>query len=87
MAFLAPYLMSISMAQVDSVTTGPDGTFNYTGTDGNGVSTGTWEFVETKAPSGYLIPYMNYQPVTVNTLYDDVRVHTLTFVNYTYPES
>ena len=73
-------------AKVDSVTTGPDGTFNYTGTDGNGVSTGTWEFVETKAPSGYLIPYMNYQSVTVNTLYDDVRVHTLTFVNYTYPE-
>lgn len=55
-------------AKVDSVTTGPDGTFNYTGTDGNGVSTGTWEFVETKAPSGYLIPYMNYQSVTVNTL-------------------
>lgn len=73
-------------SKVDSITTGPDGTFTYAGTDGNGLSTGTWEFVEVKAPDGYLIPYDNHQSITVNTLYDDVRVHQLTFVNQEYPE-
>ena len=72
-------------AKVDSITTGPDGSFTYTGEDGNGVASGTWEFVEVKAPDGYLIPYNKCQSVTVDTE-DDVRVHQLTFVNHEYPE-
>ena len=73
-------------AKIDSITTGGDGTFTYAGTDGNGLESGTYDFVETKAPDGYLIPYWACQSITINTENDDVRVHQLTFVNYTYPE-
>ena len=73
-------------AKVDSQTTGPDGTFTYAGTDGNGLQTGTWGFEEVKAPDGYLIPYAKYQEVFVDAANDDVRVHQISFINYTYPE-
>lgn len=73
-------------AKVDSVTTGADGTFTYAGTDGNGLQSGNWGFMEVKAPDGYLLPYNKYQEITIDASNDDVRVHQLTFVNYTYPE-
>lgn len=73
-------------AKVDSVTTGADGTFTYAGTDGNGLQSGNWGFEEVKAPDGYLLPYIKYQDITIDAQNDDVRVHQLTFVNYTYPE-
>lgn len=73
-------------ALVTNITTGADGTFTFAGTDGNGLTNGTWEFVEVKAPDGYLLPYNKVQRVTINTEHDDVLVHELTFVNYTYPE-
>lgn len=73
-------------AKVDTITTGADGTFLYAGTDGKGLTSGTWEFVEVKAPDGYLIPYYKAQSITVNTESDTVLLHTLTFTNYTYPE-
>lgn len=73
-------------AKVDSATTGADGTFTYAGTDGNGLQSGTWGFEEVKAPDGYLLPYIKYQSVTVDATNDDVRVHKLSFINYTYPE-
>ena len=65
-------------AKIDSITTGGDGTFTYAGTDGNGLESGTYDFVETKAPDGYLIPYWACQSITINTENDDVRVHQLT---------
>ena len=73
-------------AFVTNITTGADGTFTFAGTDGNGLTNGTWEFVEVKAPDGYLLPYNKVQRVTINTEHDDVLIHELTFVNYTYPE-
>ena len=73
-------------AKVDSITTGADGTFTYAGTDGKGLKSGTWEFVEVKAPDGYLLPYYRSQSVTISTENDDVLVHTLTFINQDYPE-
>lgn len=73
-------------AKVDSQTTGPDGTFTYAGTDGNGLQTGTWGFEEVKAPDGYLIPYAKYQEVFVDADNEDIRVHQISFINYTYPE-
>ena len=73
-------------ALVTNITTGADGTFTFAGTDGNGLTNGTWEFVEVKAPDGYLLPYNKVQRVTINTEHDDVLIHELTFVNYTYPE-
>ena len=73
-------------AKVDSQTTGPDGTFTYAGTDGNGLQSGTWGFLEVKAPDGYLMPYTKYQSITIDATNDDVRVHKLSFTNYTYPE-
>lgn len=73
-------------AKVDSKTTGADGTFTYAGTDGNGLLSGTWGFMETKAPDGYVLPYNKYQEITIDAANDDVRVHQLSFVNYTYPE-
>ncbi|MBM6724002.1 SpaA isopeptide-forming pilin-related protein [Pseudoflavonifractor phocaeensis] len=73
-------------ALVTNITTGADGTFTFAGTDGNGLTNGTWEFVEVKAPDGHLLPYNKVQRVTINTEHDDVLIHELTFVNYTYPE-
>ena len=73
-------------AKVDSQTTGPDGTFTYAGADGNGLQSGTWGFLEVKAPDGYLIPYAKYQEVYVDADNEDVRVHQISFINYTYPE-
>lgn len=73
-------------AYVTDITTGADGTFTFAGTDGNGLTNGTWEFVEDKAPDGYLLPYNKVQSVTINTQHDDVLIHELTFVNYEYPE-
>ena len=71
---------------IDTITTGADGTFTYAGTDGNGLEFGTYDFVEVKAPDGYLLPYRTCQSITINPEIDEVRVHQLTFVNYTYPE-
>ena len=82
----AVFNVYLNGAKVDSITTGPDGTFTYAGTDGNGLQSGTWGFEEVKAPDGYLLPYNKYQSVTIDAINDDVRVHQLTFVNYTYPE-
>ena len=73
-------------ALIDTITTGADGTFTYAGTDGNGLEFGTYDFVEVKAPDGYLLPYRTCQSITINPEIDEVRVHQLTFVNYTYPE-
>ena len=72
--------------KVDSQTTGPDGTFTYAGADGNGLQSGTWGFLEVKAPDGYLIPYAKYQEVYVDADNEDIRVHQISFINYTYPE-
>ena len=82
----AVFNVYLNGAKVDSITTGPDGTFTYAGTDGNGLQSGTWGFEEVQAPDGYLLPYNKYQSVTIDAINDDVRVHQLTFVNYTYPE-
>ena len=82
----AVFNVYLNGAKVDSITTGPDGTFTYAGTDGNGLQSGTWGFEEVQAPDGYLLPYNKYQSVTIDAINDDVRVHQLTFINYTYPE-
>ena len=73
-------------AKIDSATTGGDGTFTFAGTDGNGLEPGTYDFVEVQAPNGYLIPYWACQSITIRQGDNDVLIHTLTFVNYTYPE-
>ena len=73
-------------AKIDSATTGGDGTFTFAGTDGNGLEPGTYDFVEVQAPNGYLIPYWACQSITIKQGDNDVLIHTLTFVNYTYPE-
>lgn len=70
---------------VGSATTGNDGTFTYMGEDGKGLGTGYYEFVETKAPDGYLIPFVHHQGIFVNaeTMHDPIQ---LTFTNEEYPE-
>ena len=73
-------------AKIDSATTGGDGTFTFAGTDGNGLEPGTYDFVEVQAPNGYLIPYWACQSITIRQGDNDVLIHTLTFVNHTYPE-
>lgn len=74
-------------AKIDSAVTGPDGTFTFDGTDGNGLETGYYSFVETAAPNGFMIPYHNEQGVWIDTEEDaDETIHTLTFVNYEWPE-
>ena len=73
-------------AKIDSATTGPDGTFTFAGTDGNGLEPGTYDFVEVQAPNGYLLPYWKCQSITIRQGQTDVLIHTLTFVNHDYPE-
>lgn len=65
--------------------TGPDGTITYDG-DGEGISTGYYEFVETVAPEGYLIPWIHHQGVYVDASDEDNMEYKLTFVNAEYPE-
>lgn len=71
-------------AKVSSATTGSDGSFTYTGRNGEGLVTGLYKFVETKAPDGYSIPVgKESQEVYIDTsnLGTDTS-HTLTFINY-----
>ena len=65
--------------------TGPDGTITYDG-DGEGISTGYYEFVETVAPAGYLIPWIHHQGVYVDASDQDNMTYKLTFKNAEYPE-
>lgn len=47
-------------------TTGADGSFTWAGVDGQGLESGHYEFVETQAPSGYLIPANNRLETTID---------------------
>ena len=73
-------------AKIDTITTEGDGTFTYAGTDGEGLSAGTYEFIEITPPAGFVLPYQRSQSVTIDPEHDEVREHTLTFTNYEYPE-
>lgn len=71
---------------VTSVTTGPDGSFTYSGKDGYGVEPGTWTIEETQAPEGYQIPYLHWASVSISA--DDTTnyEHVFTMTNYEWPE-
>ena len=66
--------------------TDESGTVIFEGEDGNGVSTGYYEFVETKAPDGYLIPWIDHQGIYVDASNHDIMNYELTFVNQEYAE-
>lgn len=74
--------------KIGSATTGSDGSFTYSGVDGNGLDSGYYEFVETSAPGGYLIPTDNRLSVTIDTS-DPSQPELITLgplKNYEYPE-
>ena len=53
--------------KVTSFVTGDDGTFTYRGTDGKGLATGYYEFVETEPPAGKLLPSNPRHGIYVDT--------------------
>jgi len=74
--------------KIGSATTGHDGSFTYAGADGNGLESGYYEFVETSAPGGFLLPTDNTLSVTIDTS-DSSQPETVTvgpLVNYEHPE-
>lgn len=68
---------------VTSGTTGPDGTFTYSGAGGDGIESGLYCVKETAPPPGHLLPYDNVQWVDIRAedLLDNETV-VLTFKNY-----
>ena len=73
-------------ALVGTVTTDQTGYAEYRGRDNEGVDAGYYEFVEVKAPEGYMIPTNNRFGVYVDPSDNDTIEHIIVVTDYEYPD-
>lgn len=72
--------------RLTSITT-VGGVAELSGDDNLGVLPGHYDFIEVKAPAGYVIPVHNVQSVDIPVdSYNGIAEYVLTFTDYTWPE-
>lgn len=69
-----------------SYETGADGKIDLSGDNGEGLLSGYYELVETKAPEGYLLPYRRVHTIMIDAEQTEPTTHVISVANYRYPE-